>query len=434
MNSLLSQISYLYRDIKGKIAFYPTLFALIGLVFALIMMYLENLGVSGYLVENAPLLVVNSGDTALTILSACITGLISMMVFSFSMVMVLLNQAASDYSPRLLPGLISDRRHQIILGIYISSILFCIFVLFSIQPTGDKYQIPGFSVLLGILFTVMSIYAFIYFIHNISETIQITNILEKIFLDARKRLFYLLEKEKETTSTFPETDDWYEYNTIQSGYFQSFSRNHLLTFCKKNDTLIEVLLIKGSFVLEGVPAFRSKNKLDEKAAADLLDKFYFSREELVTHNYVLAFKQITEVVVKAMSPGINDPGTALNAIDYLTDLLRIRMLKSDLSFISKDGRNYVKTRGVTFKELLYNLNTPMRRYCSEDVVVVQKITKMFISLLKQKKKDPAYHLIIATEARRLLKESRNSLKNEADMETLDLLSEEVELLMNSNRR
>lgn len=429
MNSPITKVSSFYTVIKGKIAFFPTVFALSGVVFALVMMYLEEKGISDYLVEHAPILVVNSGDTALSILSACITGLISMMVFSFSMVMVLLNQTASVYSPRLLPGLISDRRHQIILGIYISSILFCIFVLFSIQPTGDKYQIPGFSVLLGILSTVMSIYAFIYFIHNISETIQITNILEKIFRDARKRLLFILEKERGDGPTFPETDNWFEYNTIKSGYFQNFYEKGLISFCKENETEIEILLIKGAFVLEGVPAFRSKKKLEKKAVEDLLDKFYLSREELVSNNYVLAFKQITEVVVKAMSPGINDPGTALNAIDYLTDLLRIRMLKSDQSFVSKDGRNLVKLRGVTFKELLYILNASMRRYCSQDIVVVQKIAKMFISLMKQNTLDPGYHQTLAVEARRLLEESKNVLINEADKETLDHLFKEVEVLM-----
>ena len=434
MNSFRVKAVSFYRKVKGKIAFYPTLFALSGLLFAFAMMYLERLGMSNYLVEHAPLLVVNSGDTALTILSACITGLISMMVFSFSMVMVLLNQAASDYSPRLLPGLISDRRHQIILGIYISSILFCIFILFSIQPTGDKYQVPGFSVLLGILSTVISIYAFIYFIHNISETIQITNILEDIFLNARKRLFYLLEQEKGTSPNFPVTDGWFEYKTSKSGYFQSFSRKGLLTFCKENDTLLEVLLIKGAFVLEGVPAFRSKNKLSKKAAEDLLDKFYFSREELVTTNFVLAFKQITEVVVKAMSPGINDPGTALNAIDYLTELLRVRMLKPDRSYISEDDKTFVKLRVVNFKELLYNLNAAMRKYCSHDIVVTQKISRMFISLMRQKAVDPAYHLVLGVEAKRLLQESRASLKTEADIETVDVLYEEVELLLNTPRK
>lgn len=427
MNSFFTRMLSIYRNVRSKIAFYPTLFALSGLIFALVMMYLEKMGISSYLVENAPLLVVNSGDTALAILSACITGLISMMVFSFSMVMVLLNQAASDYSPRLLPGLISDFRHQVILGIYISSILYCIFVLFSIQPTGDKYQIPGFSVLLGILFTVVSIYAFIYFIHNISETIQITNILEKIFLGARRRILLLVESEEGAVPTFPQSDGWYEYRTKQSGYFQDFSRENLLLFCKQNETLLEVLPVKGSFVLQGTAVYRSKKKLEEEAAESLLTNFHFSRKELVTTNYVLAFKQITEVILKAMSPGINDPGTALNAIDYLTELIRLRMLKSDHSFISENGRNIIKTRAVNFEELLYNLNAPIRRYCSEDIVVVQKLCMMFLSLKQQEAANPAYHDTLCIEAKRLIQDARRSATNEADIETLDRFSAKLQL-------
>lgn len=427
MSSFSGKILTSYRSIQSKIAFYPTLFALSGLFFALLMMYLENLGISDYLVKHAPLLVVNSGDTALTILSACITGLISMMVFSFSMVMVLLNQAASDYSPRLLPGLISDYRHQIILGIYISSILFCIFILFSIQPTGDKYQIPGFSVLLGILFTVISIYAFIYFIHNISETIQITNILEKIFLDARRRISYLIEQQKFTNSDFPDTRGWFEYNTDKSGYFQDFSRKDLLLFCRKNETFLEVIPIKGSFVLSGMPVFRSKEKLDDKAVQSLLTNFHLSRKELVSTNYVLAFKQIAEVVLKAMSPGKNDPGTALNAIDYLADLLRLRMLKSDNSFIPDSGGNRIKMRAVTFEELLYELNASFRKYCSGDIVVVQKLAQMFLSLQRQKAVDPTYHDIVQKEAKRLLYDARAAMKNEADLETLNFLATRLHL-------
>ncbi|MDT0689987.1 DUF2254 domain-containing protein [Salegentibacter sp. F188] len=416
-----------YRSIKSKIAFYPTLFALSGLLFALLMMYLEKRGMSDYLVEHAPLFVVNSGDTALTILSACITGLISMMVFSFSMVMVLLNQAASDYSPRLLPGLISDYRHQIILGIYISSILYCIFVLFSIQPTGDKYQIPGFSVLLGILATVISIYAFIYFIHNISETIQITNIMEKIFNNASTRLNILLERETSMNWNFPDSHGWTAYSSDKSGYFQDFSGRDLLAFSKKNNTFLEVLPIKGTFVLKGTPVFRSKEKLSEEAVKELLENFHLSRKELVTSNYVLAFKQITEVVVKAMSPGINDPGTALNAIDYLSELIRLRMLKSDESFVSDSGQDYVKMRAVSFEELLYQINAALRKYCCGDIVVVQKLGYMYLALLKQKVLRPSYHDVLEKEAKRLLTDAKVAMTNEADLETLNLLAKKLPL-------
>src|SRR5690606_9805425 len=102
MKELYYKTLSVFRSIRSKIVFYPTGFAVGGILFAFLMMYIENQGVSKYLLDKLPVLVVDNGDTALAILSAIITGLISMMVFSFSMVMLLLNQASSNYSPRLL--------------------------------------------------------------------------------------------------------------------------------------------------------------------------------------------------------------------------------------------------------------------------------------------------------------------------------------------
>ncbi len=391
------------------------------------MMYLEKRGISDYLVENAPFLVVNNGDTAMVILSACITGLISMMVFSFSMVMLLLNQAANNYSPRLLPGLISDYRHQIILGIYLFSILYCIFILFYIQPTGDKYQIPGFSVLLGILATVVSLYSFIYFIHNISQSIQITYILDEIYSSAKTRLHEVLEREKNVSTGFPDSHDWQDYYTKTSGYFRHLNRQKLIAFCKEKDTLIEILPVRGMFVLQGISLFRSKKALTQKEIETVLDCFHFSRKELVADNYVLAFKQIAEVIAKAMSPGINDPGTALNAIDYLTELLRMRMLMTDESYIHDNGKTYARERPVKFEELLYNLLASIRTYSKQDIVVVQKLGYMFIYLQQQEAKEKAYHKNLNTEAERLLLDARNSLDNKTDIDVIEKLAKKLKL-------
>lgn len=436
MKNLFSSLASIYRNIKSKIAFYPTLFALSGLLFAFIMLYLEERGISGYLVENIPILVVNNGDTALTILSACITGLISMMVFSFSMVMVLLNQASTNFSPRLLPGLISDHKHQIILGIYLSSILFCIFILFSIQPTGDQYQIPGFSVLVGILATVICICAFIYFIHTISQSIQITFILDKIYLTAKDRLKILLERESEHSTEFPDTSTWKEYYTETSGYFRDISRDPLLNFCKDHKTRIEILPVRGMFALQGIPLFRSEKNLSKDELKGILRYFHFAREELVSNNYVLAFKQIAEVIAKAMSPGINDPGTALNAIDYLTELLRMRMLKSDVSYISSEGKTYACERAVNFEELLYNLLASLRTYCKHDIVVVQKLGKMFSYLQEQQANESSYYHVLDREAKRLLQDAQQSIDNKADQDVIDRMAKElkIDLSQDSNKK
>ncbi|WP_037319635.1 DUF2254 domain-containing protein [Salegentibacter sp. Hel_I_6] len=426
MKYLFNRTYILLSNLQSKIAFYPTVFAIFGFVLAFLMIYVENMGASKYLNDHFPSLVVDSGNTALSILTACITGLISMMVFSFSMVMVLLNQASSNYSPRLLPGLISDKNHQIILGIYLATILYAIFIAVSIQPDGDNYQVPGFSVLLGIFLTVICIWAFIYFIHNISQSIQINNILDKIFKQAKKRLNFLLKTEENEDQDFPETTDWYEYKSAKSGYFQNLSSDNLLDICREKETQIEILPVKGIFILNGIPLFKSKKELDEATVKKVISNFSLARGELVSTNYVLAFKQITEVIVKAMSPGINDPGTALNALDYLTELLALRMQKQDKQFLKSDDKVLIKMRSIDFEELLYQVLAPIRAYCKHDIIIVQKLGMIFFYLKTQKTVKESYYTSIETEAKNLLADARNAIKNKADLEKL----EEIELRLN----
>ena len=416
-----------FNVIESKIAFYPTLFAFLGFNFAFFMLYLENRGISQYLVEHIPVLVVDNGDTAMTILSSLISGLISMVVFSFSMVMLLLSQASSNFSPRLLPGLISDKRHQIILGIYLFTILYCIFILFAIQPTGDQYQIPGFAVLLGILQTVISIYAFIYFIHNISQSIQISNILQNIYKVAKKRLDKLIDNEEHQNDDFPSSEDWNEYHSENSGYLQNISFTNLVDICQAEGIQMHILPVKGIFVLSGIPLFRANKKLDEDIVSKILTNFNFSREELVSDNYTLAFKQITEIIVKAMSPGINDPGTAINGIDYMTELLALRMRKKDTSVIVRDDKTHIRINTISFEDLLHNIMASIRTYCKHDIILVKKLLMMFYYLEKQQSNEYSYSQNLRNEAKNLLRDAKESIKNEDDIKTATNLAAKFNL-------
>jgi len=417
MKQLFFRSLGIFKDLQNKIAFYPTVFALFGILFAFFIMNLENRGISKYLLEKAPTLVVNNGNTAIAILTALISGLISMIVFSFSMVMLLLSQASSNYSPRLLPGLISDKNHQVILGIYLATTLYCIFILFSIQPTGDKYQIPGFSVLLGILGTVISIYAFIYFIHNISQSIQINHILDRIYKSARNLLENLIEKESEPNSDFPSSKDWFEFPTEKSGYLQDISTSVLIDICEKEDIKLRILPVKGQFILIGIPLFKSSKKLEESTVKKILSSFAFARGELVEDNYVLAFKQITEIIIKAMSPGINDPGTAINGIDYLTELLALRLKKKDVHIIGNNDKAYIKISMVKFEDLLYNVMASIRTYCKHDIILVQKLLLMFKYLKTQNVKKQSYLDCIDTEVKTLLDDVKQAVTNQRDIDT-----------------
>lgn len=419
MKQLYIRLKTFFNTIQGKIAFYPTLFAFIGFNFAFLMSWLEGNNASNFLLEKTPQLMLEDGDTVLTIMSSCIGGIISMMVFSFSMVMLLLSQASSNFSPRLLPGLISDKKNQVILGFYLATIIYLIFILFSIEPDDKKYALPGLSILIGIVLTLLCLSAFIYFIHNMSQSIQINNILDKIFYKSKDRLVSIIHTEKEknqdVTQQFPTTEGWHEYTTNTSGYFQNISIKNMVSFCVENNTRIHLTCPKGFFVLQHAPFIKSEKKLSEDQVKAILSNINFARGEFVEDNYILAFKQITEIAVKAMSPGINDPGTAINAIDYLTELFALRMQKKDTGIISRDHRSWLKITIVSFDDLLYTCMASLRTYCKHDPILVEKLVWMLLYLHQQKEyKHEAYIESIAKEIKLLLKDAKLSLDNKKD--------------------
>lgn len=420
MNDFLNRTSSFINTLQSKIVFYPALLAFFGVFFAFFMIFLEGRGITGFFNDHLPQLMVNSGDTAMALLTVCIGGLISMMVFSFSMVMVLLNQAANNYSPRLLPGLISDKKHQIILGIYFSSILYCIFTLFSIQPSEDTYQLPGFSILIGILFTVICLCAFVYFIHNISQRIQINNILDHIFFTAKRRMEHLIEEENiSAEDNFPETEDWHTYNSENSNYLQNISKKNLLEICKKEKIQLRIIPVKGDFVLKGLPMFKSSKKLKKDTIKRILSNFNYSKEELIADNYILGFKQITEIIVKAMSPAVNDPGTAINGIDYLSELFALRMQRHDTEIISEEGTAYLRLATIDFEELLYNVMASIRTYCLHDIVLVQKLSLMFLYLQKQEALEEKYHAVVEKEVDIFIDAVQDSISNKDDRKVFE---------------
>ncbi|GAA0870977.1 DUF2254 domain-containing protein [Gangjinia marincola] len=395
-----------YIALFNNIWFYPSFIAILGLVIAVGISYAETRGLSSYVMERIPQIIIDNKDTSLTVLSTLIGSLISIMVFSFSMVMILLNQASSNFSPRLLPGLVSDRKHQIVLGVYLATIIYCLFIMVSIKDINSKTDLPGFSVLLAIFFMIVCLFAFIYFIHTISQTIQVGNILEKVFHTGCSRLNSLIENERKhdfTKDTLPQFDQWKTYPSKKSGYFQQLFLEDLLEILKEHDIQLRMLAFKGKFVLEGSNLFQ----LSKEASEEIIEKIYasmiYSNSELIKENYLHSFKQITEIGIKAMSPGINDPGTMLNSLDYLAQLFERRMKKNDIEIHFEEENPLIFYNSISFNTLLHNILISIRTYCSHDLLVIKKTSNMLNELLTLTSEKDSYYKDIKAEIESLRK-------------------------------
>ncbi|AZQ44541.1 DUF2254 domain-containing protein [Nonlabens ponticola] len=426
MKKIFFRVRSFFNIITSSIAFYPTFYAVTAVILGIVMKFAEQSGISKYLSDHAPWLVVSDADTVRNILSTLIASGLSMLVFSFSMVMLLLSQAANNYSPRVLPSLIANRRHQTILGTFLAMILYNMITILGIESKSDGYTMPALSVFIGVLSAVIALAAFVYFIHSISTSIQINQILKKIYNVTNERLQEVVD-DSEAKNDWPDTDDWNIYNSKQNGTLQNYSAVALQGMAEEYDIKFEFIIIKGQYIFEGQPIARTSKKLTDEQEEELYKNFNFNESELVYDNYVLGFKQIAEIGVKAMSPGINDPGTALDTINYLMELFALRMKKNDNTIIRAEDSEepLIKVKTVDFTDLLYQTMVAYRTYCKHDMVVMQKLFLMMKHLAQQEAIHDSFYDVVKRETELLMTDARDAVNNQMDIMVLTNYYDEV---------
>ncbi|MDO6391409.1 DUF2254 domain-containing protein [Pontibacter sp. BT731] len=424
MKRIISRLKLVVQFIYTSIGFYPTLISLLFFGFAAFMIYLETRGISKALDDVLPFAIIRHGETANMVLSSITTGLFSLIVFSFTMVMLVLNQAGANFSPRVIPGLITSKSNQKVLGFFLGTLIYTLVVMVNVRSEHYATELPGVAVFLAMCFTIICLAFFVYFIHSISTAIQIGNILESIYKHTLHKLRKEIEQDegKELSAIF-ETGNWQSLDSSQSGYLQKVERNAIVELCMKYDVVLEFLQPLGQFVIKGLPFARVTGQLKEKEAfCDELNSLVsYYQEEIAEMNYRYGFKQITESAVKALSPGINDPGTAFKAIDYLTDLLIVRMRLTDEK-IFHDKENVLRLRldEVSYQELLSQCLGPIRIYGREDPFILLRLLNLLKNLCQATANSHPQRLEpIASEARIIIADADDTLHNVGDREKIN---------------
>lgn len=414
-------IQFLYEKITTSIAFYPILIVIGFFLFTGLMFFAEEKGLTAWMDERLPsFLLIKSWDVAKSILTTLVGALISLMVFSFSMVMVLLNNAASNFSPRILPSLISNKFHQLVLGTYLGTIVFCLLMVLNMTPNQDQLPLPSFSVLLGIIFGIICLLLFVFFIHSISESVQVGKILKSL----HDTTFYNLQigTISQLSDEKPPNDlsDWFSYPADRSGYLKTVNYISIGKICEEEDLKIKVLVPESKFVLEGAELFICNKELEEDLKNKILQYFVLSISELAKEDHVIGFKQITEIALKAMSPGINDPGTALSCINYLTILFLEKMKFPETGAVKIEDEQGKKLptrvwlRVVGFDELLSFVLAPLRQYSKHDLTVMLKMLEMLKFLTSRKHCHDEHFIIIQREVEILRTDAKDYISNAAD--------------------
>ncbi len=422
--------NFIYRVflfVTASIAFYPALISVGFFFFALIIMYVEYLEGLYELKEMASFLLINNVEDGRLILGTLVGSIFSLMVFSFSMVMVVLNSASSSLSPRVIPGLIGEKSHQTVLGFYIGTIVYCLVLIINIQNPNAEYQIPKIGIFFATTFGLLCLAMFIFFIDSISSSIQVDNVLNKIYKQTIKKMEEFSTNERVEIYT----EDWQTLYVRTSGYFKKVQTGKLLKICKENNLIIAISKPNGFFFVEGYPYLRVLGEVNEEIEKDLAKCFIFYPEEHITDHYAFGFKQICEIAVKALSPGINDPATAIKSIDVLS-VLFIKKMKMNEEFFQKDSEGTIRLyfKEITLDQLLYENLTPIQEYGKTDMKVMLNVLESLKNMLyadKHTKKDKKT-LLEYTES--IVKICHKYVETEMDLKVINNMIDMINDIVN----
>ena len=370
-----------YNKITQSIAFYPAIIAVGFLLLSWGMLEIDFSSWGKQIKSGFSWISLKDASTARTIVSTVAGAIISLTVFSFSMVMIVLNQAASQTSNRVLSSMIENRFQQVILGFYIGTIVYALFLLSTIRDISSGIYVPALSIYLLILLTVIDIFLFIYFLDYVTQTVKYETVIHRV-QDQTMKSMQNKFTQKEIADFLPSDKSYTELKAEDSGYFQEINERRLMAIAEENNLVIQFLFAPSSFLLRGSSVARIYGEMEDELNNKIFTEVDFYNGQPIDVNPEYGFHQLAEVAIKALSPGINDPATAVLALHSLADLFSFRLYHHPPSFLQGNNEfSGIYIPHSSFTELFKKCIYPIWHYGRED----QYIQNALLDMLEQLK-------------------------------------------------
>ena len=327
-------------------------------------------------------------EGARAVLSTIAASMMTVAGVTFSITIVALTLASQQFGPRLLRNFLRDFGNQVVLGTFVSTFLYCLLVLRTIRGSDDAEFVPHLAVTVGVTLAMLSLGVLIFFIHHVATSIQASRIIANVAEDlegAIDRLFPETIGEDGATADAPglSADEPSQVQGARAvvarttGYVQAIDADGLMSIAREHDLVVRVHARPGSFVRRGgelltlAPAPGPAHP-DDKS---LHDVFIIGSDRTGTQDVTFFIEQLVELAVRALSPGINDPGTARLCIDRLEQALCHlggRHMPSAERY-DRDGRVRVVACPLTFPDVVESAFDEIARYGRSSVSVTCRL-------------------------------------------------------------
>ncbi|MFI2810429.1 DUF2254 domain-containing protein [Microbulbifer sp. JSM ZJ756] len=306
---------------------------------------------------------ISDANSARALLSTIASSTITVAGTVFSITVVALTLASNQFGPRVVRNFVRDRSTQVALGIFLASFVYALVTIRSIDTLEDNVSNYDLAVHVAMLLALASILFLVYFIHNVALTIQVDNITHQInqeFHRAIDREYPQSPKDMEGQK-FDEDrlelgQGWINIPSGSGGYVQLVNRPALQALAEKYDCCLQITCHAGAYVNHWGVIGRI---FDSPADMDSLLTGIHSAVEIgsqptAEQDIVFSIRQLSQIAVRALSPGVNDPFTAYTCVDRLVEGLGTVLQRPEPGncFTDELGRLRLVTRELTFADLL----------------------------------------------------------------------------------
>lgn len=378
------RVLYYWDWLRSSYWFLPSTMAIAAVGLSAGMVWLDGV-VDNDIKNGFQLVYTGSADGARSMLATIAGSMITVAGVIFSLTMVTLSLASSQFGPRLLRNFMRDVGTQFVLGTFVATYLYCLLVLRTVRSVEELKFVPHLSVTVGVVLATLSLGVLIYFIHHVSVSIQADHVIAAVSHELREvidRLFpEKLGEGKDPVKGATGLPVGFDVNAqpivaTGDGYIQGIDPDLLLSAANKADIVMRLERRPGDYLAAGTIIARvwPGDTVDD-VAKQVNQAFVLGTQRTPTQDLRFAINQVVEVAVRALSPGVNDPFTAITCIDRLSSSLSRLAERAIPSPYRADasGRLRVVVLPPTFVESLAAAVDPLRLYGRTSLAVTLKL-------------------------------------------------------------
>ena len=347
-------------------------------------------------------------QVAQVILAGIAASIMTVVSIVFAILLMTLTLASMQFSPRIIVSFSRDRVTQWTLGIFLGTFLYCMAALPAARSLPRPFA-PVATVLGAMVLALVCVGLLLFFIHHISQAISVNHIVDRIaeeteaMIDEIMPWPHRLDRSLKDAEPLRPNPSEVAVLSVDSGYIRFVDTRRLVALAKHYHVSIRVLRRVGHFVPAGIPLMMvSKgNRLPAEASTELLAAFDFGPTRTLQQDVEFGVLQIVDVALKAISPAVNDPTTAINCIDQLSRIL-IRFASReppDEGLYDPPGIVRASIGWIHFERLLDAAFEQIRMYSKTDVAVSLRLLRAFGDIAASTS-DPEFRRILVEHGMR----------------------------------